>query len=214
MIGIAIRIINAFQYRMLWGFDAKPNWRYIRSLRHTWELPAPDAGWSTYHPPFFFYLSAAFSRALGNPDRDWNVVALRLMISAIGLAMIALAVVLIRRVDPADQRRAAIAGGLLLFLPVQIYMSAMLTAEVLAGALISIVVVGVAWRFPDTRPPRQAAWRVPAAIQRCPSRHIRAVGRSSRAVPHQAPSTLSGGKVTTGVPVPAALCDCASARAR
>ena len=85
LVGVATRIINAFQYRILWGFDARYNWRYIRHLLHTWELPAPDAGWSTSHPPLFYYLSAAFSRALGPPDRDWNVIALRLMISAIGL---------------------------------------------------------------------------------------------------------------------------------
>jgi 4-amino-4-deoxy-L-arabinose transferase-like glycosyltransferase len=159
-VGIAIRIINAFQFRMLWGFDAKPNWMYIKALRDSWELPAPDAFWASSHPPLFYYLCAAFSRVFDQADRDWIVIALRLISSAIGLVVIALTIALIRRVDPEDRRRALIAGGLLLYLPVQIYMSAMLSEEILASTLISLVVVGVGWHFPDTRPPRRVAGHV------------------------------------------------------
>ncbi|MBW2422256.1 MAG: hypothetical protein JRH19_27235, partial [Deltaproteobacteria bacterium] len=74
----------------------------------------------------------------------------------------ALTFAFIRRVDPQDQRRALIAAGLILYLPVHIYMSAMLSEEILASALISIVVVGVAWRFPESRAPRQAMGRMAA----------------------------------------------------
>ena len=41
--------------------------------------------------------------------------------------------------------RAWLAGGLLLFLPAHIYMSAMLSEEILTSAFVSLVVVGTAW---------------------------------------------------------------------
>jgi hypothetical protein len=62
-----------------------------------------------------------------------------------GLVTVALAVLLVRRSDPCNPQRALIAGALLLFLPVHIYMSAMLSEEILASSLASIAVVGVAW---------------------------------------------------------------------
>jgi hypothetical protein len=142
-LGVAIRVHNAFHYRMLWGFDALYNWGYIQRLMGSWELPPPDAAWSTAHPPFFYYVSAAICRGLDNPSRSLNVIVLRLLITVAGLSIVWLAVALIRRTDPGNQRRALLAGGLLLFLPVHIYMSAMLTEEIVAASLISLVLVGV-----------------------------------------------------------------------
>jgi len=155
-IGIAIRVNNAFQYTLLWGFDAKFNWQYIRMLFFDWSLPGPDAGWSTHHPPLFFYLSAAFARAFSWLGRDGMVISLRLLISLAGLLMVALVVAYVRRRDPAHPQRAILAGALVLFLPVHIYMSAMLTEEILASTLISLVLVGLAWHPPETRAPRDA----------------------------------------------------------
>lgn len=143
-VGVAIRVHNAFAYKMLWGFDALSNWRYIEYLTQTWVLPAPDAAWSTAHPPLYYYLCAAICRGLDDPDRAFNVIILRLLASAVGLLTVALVVVLVRRTDPDNLRRALLAGGLVLFLPVHIYMSAMLTEEILVTSLISLVIVGVA----------------------------------------------------------------------
>jgi hypothetical protein len=142
-VGVAIRVHNAFAYKMLWGFDALYNWRYIEYLTRTWALPAPDAGWATAHPPLFYYLCAAICREVGHPGRDFNVILLRLLSSAVGLATVALAMILVRRTDPGNLRRTLLAGGLVLFLPVHIYMSAMLTEEILVTSLISLVIVGV-----------------------------------------------------------------------
>lgn len=143
-LGAAMRVYNAFAYNILWGFDARENWRYIELLTRSWALPAPDADWSTAHPPFFYYMSAGIVRLASQPDKDFNVILLRLVGSAVGLVMAALAVQLIRKLAPQEQRRALIAWGLLLFLPVHIYMSAMLSEEILVSTLISAVLVGVA----------------------------------------------------------------------
>ena len=63
-LGLGIRIYNAFHDPIGWGFDSEENWRYIARLMRSWSLPAPDADWSTAHPPFFYYLSALTARAL------------------------------------------------------------------------------------------------------------------------------------------------------
>jgi len=144
VLGVVIRISNVFAYPIDMGYDAGGNWEYISLLLNSWTLPAPDQGWATAHPPFFYYLGAVISRVAGSLDRATAIHAIRLVMAASGLVGIWAAVVLVRRVDPENTRRAFIAGGLLLFLPVHIYMSAMLSEEVLVTALISIAVVGVA----------------------------------------------------------------------
>lgn len=143
-LGVAIRVNNAIAYKVFWGFDELGNWGYVRRLMRSWELPAPDAGWSTSHPPLFYYLVGALGRALGEPDR-WSIfISARLISSAIGVLAVGLAVLLVHRADPGTRRRAFLAGALLLFLPVHIYMSAMMTEEILAASLSTAVIVGVA----------------------------------------------------------------------
>ncbi len=144
LIGVAIRIDNAFRYPTNWGFDAKFNWEYIERLLGSWNFSAPDAAWATGHPPLFYYLGAALGRALGHPGTETTVLAIRLLSATFGLAAVALAVLLVHRVDPRNPRRALLAGGLLLFLPVHIYMSAMLSEEILASSFTSAAVIGVA----------------------------------------------------------------------
>jgi hypothetical protein len=152
-VGVAIRINNAFQYPINLGFDALENWRYIHQLIHSWALPAPDSDWATSHPPFFYYASAAVGRLAGFHTADPVALYIRLASSAIGLLSIGLAAALVHRAAPERPRRAWLAGILLLFLPVHIYMSAMLSEEILTSALISLVVVGTAWEMTRPREP-------------------------------------------------------------
>jgi hypothetical protein len=77
--GAAIRVSNAFVYPTVTGFDARANWRYVDRLTESWELPAPDADWSTAHPPLFYYAAAGVRRALGVPDQHDSVLAIRLV---------------------------------------------------------------------------------------------------------------------------------------
>ena len=143
VVGVLVRANNAFQYPVLWGFDARGNWQYVESLLSSWALPAPDSGWSTGHPPLFYYLSACVGR-LSSGDRDVTVVAVRLVNSLAGLATAGLAALLVHRSDPERPSRALLAAALLIFLPVQIMLSAMFTEEILVSFLISAVAVGLA----------------------------------------------------------------------
>ena len=145
--GVLIRVSNAFNYPINLGFDAPENWRYIHSLMHDWSLPAPGEDWSTSHPPLFYYFGAILGRLTDSHTADPAAITIRLTSSAIGLLPVCLSFWLVRRVAPEDGRRAWLAAALLLFLPVQIYMSAMLNEEIIASALISIVIVGTCFEW-------------------------------------------------------------------
>lgn len=152
---VVIRVTNALRYPVSFGFDSGANWRYVRRLTGSWALPAPDTDWATAHPPLFYYLMAGLLRLLGGPERDPAFVAVRLVSSLVGFGAVALAVVLVRRADPADARRALIAGALIVFLPVHIYMSAMFNEEILAASLVSLAVTIAAWDLAsELRPSR------------------------------------------------------------
>jgi hypothetical protein len=167
--GLAIRTTNAFRYPTVYGFDSPENWRYIERLTGSWALPAPDADWSTAHPPLFYYACAALCRALGRPEQQDAVILIRLVSSILGLFAVGLAVGLVRRADPENPGRALLAGALLLFLPAHIYMSAMLHEEILVSSLISLVAVAVACECMSPERPRRAlrraaGWGVAAGL--------------------------------------------------
>ena len=150
----AMRANNASVYQLHWGFDAPWNWEYVEHLTHTWELPAPHEGWSYAQPPLFFYGSAVLARAMDGASKRDVTRAIRGVSSGVGLLAIALAVFYVARAAPGDPKRWFLAAGLLLFLPAHIYMSAMLSQEILVSALISATVVGTALqlgRAPDSR---------------------------------------------------------------
>ena len=140
---LVLRFRNAWLYPLGMGFDAQGNWAYIDSLRTLAVLPDPETTWSAAHPPLFYALSAGLSLGLGHPDPHTVVIATRLFSTGIGLAAIAAVIGWVRQLDPSNPGRAWLSGALLLFLPVHIYMSAMLSEEILVSSLTTFVVVGV-----------------------------------------------------------------------
>ncbi len=159
VLGTAIRLNNAFAYPVNLGFDAPENWRYIHGLMHSWKLPAPDSDWSTAHPPFFYYASAVIARLGGSHEASTAAIAIRIVGSALGLLAAGLCAWLVHRVAPASRVRSALAAGLVLLLPVHLYMSAMLNEEVWASFLVTLVVVGCALELLREEPTRGGqAW--------------------------------------------------------
>jgi hypothetical protein len=144
-VGIALRVNNALRYPPKMGFDASFKWEYIAQLMQSWRLPAADELWAAAHPPLFYYLSAAIGRALAGLPTETTFHVVRLLSAGMGLLAVGLATLLVKRADPHTPRRALIAGALLLFLPVHLYTSAMLTEEILVSSFTSIAIVGVAW---------------------------------------------------------------------
>ena len=139
-------------------------------MSRDWALPHPAAGWSTGDPPLYFFLSALVWRGLeGLGGRDLVLQALPLLSTLFGLAVAGLAALLVHRTDPGNPRRAWLAGGLLLYLPAHIHMSAMVSEEMLAALFTSLAVLGLALRTPPppaVAPPawESAAWKPAAAV--------------------------------------------------
>jgi hypothetical protein len=162
MLGLAVvmRINNALRYRTRLGFDAVENVEYVRMLMTSWALPAPDAAWATSHPPLFYYCSALIGRVLMVfSKQEWLVQALPLLASLAGILTAVLAAALVLRSASGDSKRALLAGGLLLFLPVNVYMSAMVNEEIFAALLTSAIVAAALWHSADSsgRPLSEAA---------------------------------------------------------
>lgn len=143
LLALAVRLHNAFRYPPDWGYDASFNWRYIYRMAHDWALPHPSAGWSTADPPLFFAISAILMAA-----SNFCLVLVPLLNTVAGLGIVALAVILVRDAEPERPGRSLLAAGLLLFLPAHIYMSAMVSEEMLAAFFVSVAVLALARRDP------------------------------------------------------------------
>lgn len=143
-LGTLLRAWNLLQYPAPMGFDAQGNWDYIARLILEWRLPAPGDGWSTAHPPLFYALAAAIGRTLPDAGKRAITRVTVALCCALGLAAIAAVAAHVRGRSPGGGRRALLAAALLLFLPVHIYMSAMLSEEILVTALVSFALIGLA----------------------------------------------------------------------
>jgi len=159
LVAIAMRVHNAFALPKHWGFDANWNWEYIERLTGSWQLPAPHEGWSMAHPPFFYYAGALLARIMDGASVESITIAIRLASAALGVGAVGGAVWLIRCLDPGARKRAFLAAALLLFLPVHVYMSAMLGEEIVASSLVSLAVVGVCIDLVRRPPMPRALWR-------------------------------------------------------
>ncbi len=142
-LAVVVRVHNAFAYDIDMGFDAPQNWEYVEILRETGRLPHPETSWSTGHPPFFYAAVAGMAALAGVDDKPTIVIGTRLANVALSLLVVVLLGLEIRRRDPARPRRALIAVGLALALPVQIMMTTMFSEELLTASLITLVLLGI-----------------------------------------------------------------------
>ncbi len=144
-VATAQRIWNLACYKIGMGFDADGNWEYIASLIARWHLPSPDAGWSTAHPPLFYALSAAIGRLMGSAEMEPVARATIAVCGLLALASVASVTGYVRDLDAGRfGPRTAVAAFLLLFLPVHVYISAMLGEEMVATAFVTFALVGLA----------------------------------------------------------------------
>lgn len=132
--GAFVRLPLAF------GFDAPHHLRYVERLRATGALPLPADDWSSYHPPLFYALSA-LAAALADAAGAAREPALKLLPAAAGFAHAGLALVLVRRLLPAQPGAAAVAVLLAGLLPMNLVTASHFSNESLHGALAALALV-------------------------------------------------------------------------
>jgi hypothetical protein len=119
------------------GFDAIHHMAYTKHIVVNGSLPDAAAGWSTYHPPLFYALSAAIVAS------GAGTAGLKLLLLLAGVASIWLAWMLARRLLPDAPAAAGLAALFAAVLPVNLYSSAYNSNEALHAALASAALLAV-----------------------------------------------------------------------
>ncbi len=119
-----------------WGYDAKFQGEYIHYILDHQSLPLASDGFSMYHPPLYYGLSAAVVAATG-PERGSvaEQAAMKCVPLLCGLGMIFFAYALMRRSFPDDPLPAFFAVVFTGTLPVNLYMSGYVSNESLFAFL-------------------------------------------------------------------------------
>jgi hypothetical protein len=116
------------------GFDARHHLYYAAWIREKGSLPLATDGWSTYHPPLFYALSAPLLPADGEP-----VGALLKVIPFLGgLGVVVASYLLARRLFPEDPVQRLLAVAFAAVLPVNLYSACYFSNEPLHAALAGL----------------------------------------------------------------------------
>jgi hypothetical protein len=121
------------------GFDAPGHLEYIFYILKSGEVPLPTQGWSMFHPPFFYLLSAGFLQMIG-PLFSWAKLSpfLKIIPFLCGIGNVWVSYSLLRFVFPDDRSRTL--WGILLagLIPMNIYLSAYVGNEPLHAFLVGL----------------------------------------------------------------------------
>ncbi|MEM7411687.1 MAG: hypothetical protein AAF430_15765 [Myxococcota bacterium] len=130
-IAVAVRVWEAWQAPLLWGYDAWGHVSYVLFLDTFRALPWADQGWSYFHPPLHYVFSLPF---VGSGDA---LTLARGMLGVSALASLgtaALAGGAVRLVFPGTRGLAALVSGCVACLPVHVIASGMVGNEALVTA--------------------------------------------------------------------------------
>jgi 4-amino-4-deoxy-L-arabinose transferase-like glycosyltransferase len=140
---------KAVKLPLLVGFDARAHLEYVDFLREHAALPIATDGWSMYHPPLFYLLTALLQ---GVGDRAMKVVP---WIAGLGLVFVAHS--LAGRVYRGEPRVAALAVVFAAVLPVNLYSAAYFSNETLHALLAGLALLATVDALAAPRStPRQA----------------------------------------------------------
>jgi 4-amino-4-deoxy-L-arabinose transferase-like glycosyltransferase len=133
-----LHLHNAWVAFPLSGFDGTAHATYTGILHFEHRLPLAAEGWSTFHPPLYYALSALLWGLLPSDlDSHGVLFALRLInvtsLLVAGVAAYASARVLV----PSRPNAALFAGAIVLFLPMYVGPAARMGNEMLAAALVA-----------------------------------------------------------------------------
>jgi 4-amino-4-deoxy-L-arabinose transferase-like glycosyltransferase len=113
------------------GFDAPAHLVYVEYLLERGSLPTAAYGFSTYHPPLFYLLTAALHGIFGAGTAVYHAIPF-----LSGLSNIGLTAWLARRLWPDQALRPSLAIGAAALLPMNLYMSAYVSNEPLHASVV------------------------------------------------------------------------------
>ncbi len=133
----ALAVNNVARLPPYVGYDVLDHVAYVRLVAATWWPPLPNQGWETFHPPLYYFCSAALYRAAlaCGATVDGATLSLRLIPLACGAGMAEVCYRAGRRVFPGRgdlQAVAVVVGGLV---PMNLYMGQAVSNEPLAACL-------------------------------------------------------------------------------
>ncbi|MCZ6782894.1 MAG: glycosyltransferase family 39 protein, partial [Proteobacteria bacterium] len=134
---VALFVRRALALPAYMGFDGPQHLEYVRFVIEQGALPLASDGGMMYHPPLFYVLSAGLVQLFGSGG---DVAALRIASTLPGLAQIAIAFGLARRLFPDDRALARVAAVCAGLLPMNLYMSCYLSNEPLHAALAGLAI--------------------------------------------------------------------------
>ena len=125
------------------GFDAASHVAYADWISEKGSLPRASDGWSMYHPPLFYLVSAAMA-AVGEALGASREVALKSVPWLSGLALVVASRSLVRRLMPGESAAEAVAILFAGWLPMNLYLAAYYTNEGFHAALAGFAIaVGI-----------------------------------------------------------------------
>ncbi|MCH7866951.1 MAG: glycosyltransferase family 39 protein [Myxococcales bacterium] len=132
---IAVFVLKISQLPVMMGFDIPAHLQYLDYLIENRSLPDATQGWSTYHPPLFYLLTAALVLA-GDVTREsaTGQVVYRIVCFGSGLTTVWVAYFCARRFFDNDPVKTALAVGFAGLLPMNLYVSAYVSNESLLVA--------------------------------------------------------------------------------
>lgn len=140
-IAACIRINNNFRFAPACGYDADGHLSYIYQLKAGWGTPRANEGWSTFHPPLYYFVMAGLWKQLGQKF-TWPVHTLfRLFSMVMNLGLAVLVVMAINMLWPKKYALSLLGLCFVLFVPLHIYSSAMIGNEQTAAFFISLGLV-------------------------------------------------------------------------
>ena len=138
LIAAAIRINNNFTFAPAYGYDASGHLSYIYQLKEGWGIPLANEGWSTFHPPLYYFIAATLWNLMGKWAPCPLHILFRFISTLMNLGMALLAVLIIHIICPNNPPWQLLSFCFILFTPMHIYSSSMMGNEQITAFLISL----------------------------------------------------------------------------
>ena len=127
------------QLPVMMGFDIPAHLQYLDYLIENRTLPDATQGWSSYHPPLFYLLTAGLVAATDvTRESAAGQIVYRIVCFGSGLATVWAAYFCARRYFQNDPVKTAVAVGFAGLLPMNLYVSAYVSNEALLAAWSSL----------------------------------------------------------------------------